>query len=147
MSYHYDIHGKRCGEHEDSYEFRCYLFMAEYKSETADKIVGSKIKLRRKALRMTQKQLADMIGVTSQQVQKYESGTNRITMNSFVKICNGLKIRPEQLLTNFSFCEGTSEHDKDLENKLLSIFRMIDNLSVKARILDLVKALVSDEDK
>jgi transcriptional regulator with XRE-family HTH domain len=121
--------------------------MAEYKSETADKIVGSKIKLRRKALRMTQKQLADMIGVTSQQVQKYESGTNRITMNSFVKICNGLKIRPEQLLTNFSFCEGTSEHDKDLENKLLSIFRMIDNLSVKARILDLVKALVSDEDK
>ncbi|MDR1034890.1 MAG: helix-turn-helix domain-containing protein [Holosporales bacterium] len=120
--------------------------MTNYQSETADKIVGSKVKLRRKFLKMTQKQLAGIVGVTAQQIQKYESGANRITMDVFVKMCNGLKIRPEQLLANFSFCEGTSEHEKDLESKLLAIFRMIDNPIVKARILDLVKVLVSKED-
>jgi transcriptional regulator with XRE-family HTH domain len=123
-----------------------FVIVTNYQSETADRIVGSKIKVRRKSLKMTQKHLAGIVGVTAQQIQKYESGTNRITMDVFVKICNGLKMRPEQLLANFSFCEGTSEHEKDLESKLLAIFRMIDNPVVKTRILDLVKALVSDED-
>jgi transcriptional regulator with XRE-family HTH domain len=123
-----------------------FVVVTKYQSETADKIVGSKVKLRRRNLKMTQKHLAEIVGVTAQQIQKYESGTNRITMDVFVKICNGLKMRPEQLLSNFSFCEGTSEYEKDLENKLLAIFRMIDNPIVKTRILDLVKTLVSDED-
>ncbi|MDR2598572.1 MAG: helix-turn-helix domain-containing protein [Holosporales bacterium] len=123
-----------------------FVIVTNYQSETADKIVGSKIKVRRKSLKMTQKHLAGIVGVTAQQIQKYESGTNRITMDMFVKICHGLKMRPEQFLTSFSFCEGTSEYEKNLESKLLAIFRMIDNPIVKTRILDLVKALVSDED-
>jgi transcriptional regulator with XRE-family HTH domain len=41
---------------------------------TFDRIVGSNIRKRRKALGLTQEQLAEMLGMTFQQVQKYERG-------------------------------------------------------------------------
>lgn len=44
-----------------------------------DTVVGRRIKARRQAMRMTQTQLADKIGVTFQQVQKYENGTHRVS--------------------------------------------------------------------
>jgi len=40
--------------------------------------VGSRIRLRRTMIRMTQEQLADGLGITFQQVQKYEKGANRV---------------------------------------------------------------------
>jgi transcriptional regulator with XRE-family HTH domain len=43
-----------------------------------DKHVGSRVRLRRIELSMTQEALADRLGLTSQQVQKYEKGTNRM---------------------------------------------------------------------
>ncbi|MEC3860271.1 helix-turn-helix transcriptional regulator [Mesobacterium sp. TK19101] len=44
-----------------------------------DTVVGQRIKARRQALELTQTQLAEKIGVTFQQVQKYENGTNRVS--------------------------------------------------------------------
>jgi DNA-binding XRE family transcriptional regulator len=43
-----------------------------------DKHVGSRVRMRRKMLAMSQTQLADALGLTFQQVQKYEKGTNRM---------------------------------------------------------------------
>jgi DNA-binding XRE family transcriptional regulator len=43
-----------------------------------DKHVGSRVRMRRKMLNMTQEKLGDCLGITFQQVQKYEKGTNRI---------------------------------------------------------------------
>ena len=43
-----------------------------------DSYVGSRVRMRRLMLGMSQERLADQIGVTFQQVQKYEKGTNRI---------------------------------------------------------------------
>jgi transcriptional regulator with XRE-family HTH domain len=44
-----------------------------------DKHVGNRLRLRRLMLGMSQEKLADQLGITFQQVQKYEKGTNRIT--------------------------------------------------------------------
>ena len=44
-----------------------------------DKHVGSRVRMRRLMLDMSQEKLADRLGVTFQQVQKYEKGTNRIS--------------------------------------------------------------------
>ena len=44
-----------------------------------DALVGQRIKARRQSLRLTQTQLAERIGVTFQQVQKYENGSNRVS--------------------------------------------------------------------
>jgi DNA-binding XRE family transcriptional regulator len=43
-----------------------------------DRHVGALVRMRRKMLAMSQTQLADALGITYQQVQKNESGTNRI---------------------------------------------------------------------
>ena len=43
-----------------------------------DKHVGSKVRMRRMMLSMSQEKLAEALGLTFQQVQKYEKGTNRI---------------------------------------------------------------------
>ncbi|GEO80717.1 helix-turn-helix domain-containing protein [Pararhodospirillum oryzae] len=44
-----------------------------------DKEVGRRLRLRRKLLGMSQQQLADAVGITFQQVQKYERGVNRLS--------------------------------------------------------------------
>ena len=53
-----------------------------------DTLVGQRIKARRQALNMTQSQLADQIGVTFQQVQKYENGSNRVSAARLYEIAN-----------------------------------------------------------
>ncbi len=55
-----------------------------------DGFVAAKIRLRRKGLRMSQRRLADQIGTTFQQVQKYENGTNRVSASRLVAIAKAL---------------------------------------------------------
>lgn len=52
--------------------------LAEGAPNPIDVHVGSRIKWRRKVLKFSQQQMADMLGLTFQQVQKYEKGTNRV---------------------------------------------------------------------
>lgn len=55
-----------------------------------DVAVGARIRLRRKQLGVSQSKLADAIGVTFQQVQKYERGANRVSASSLAKIAKAL---------------------------------------------------------
>lgn len=48
--------------------------------------VGARVRLRRKILRMSQEKLGDQLGVTFQQVQKYERGANRIGASRLWKL-------------------------------------------------------------
>jgi len=52
--------------------------LAEGAPNPVDVHVGNRIKWRRKVLKMSQQQMADAIGLTFQQVQKYEKGLNRV---------------------------------------------------------------------
>ena len=54
--------------------------MTEYKKKPnpIDIHVGSRIRLRRKMLGMSQEKLGENLGITFQQIQKYEKGTNRV---------------------------------------------------------------------
>jgi transcriptional regulator with XRE-family HTH domain len=54
--------------------------------------VGGKVKTRRLMLGLSQEELANAIGLTFQQVQKYERGTNRISVSRLVDICRALKV-------------------------------------------------------
>lgn len=53
--------------------------------------VGSQVKIRRKSLRMTQQQLAEVLGLTFQQIQKYERGANRISASKLMLIAETLE--------------------------------------------------------
>ena len=54
--------------------------------------VGKRIRLRRTILHITQQQMADMLGLTFQQVQKYEKGMNRVGASRLWDISKVLKV-------------------------------------------------------
>lgn len=55
-----------------------------------DIAVGARIRLRRKQLGVSQSKLAEAIGVTFQQVQKYERGANRVSASTLAKVSGAL---------------------------------------------------------
>jgi transcriptional regulator with XRE-family HTH domain len=58
-----------------------------------DRHVGSRIRMRRLMLDMSQTEIGDALGVTFQQVQKYEKGTNRIGASRLQQLCAILKVQ------------------------------------------------------
>jgi transcriptional regulator with XRE-family HTH domain len=59
-----------------------------------DKHVGQRVRMRRLMLGLSQEKLGDAIGLTFQQVQKYEKGTNRISSSRMQQIANVLQVAP-----------------------------------------------------
>jgi transcriptional regulator with XRE-family HTH domain len=57
-----------------------------------DKHVGSRVRMRRMMLGMSQEKLGDALGLTFQQVQKYEKGTNRIGASRLQQISQILQV-------------------------------------------------------
>ena len=66
--------------------------MATKVSDPIDKYVGSRVRMRRLMLGMSQGALADQLGLTFQQVQKYEKGTNRISAGRLQAMCHILQV-------------------------------------------------------
>jgi transcriptional regulator with XRE-family HTH domain len=57
-----------------------------------DRYVGARVRARRVGVRLSQTKLGEAIGVTFQQVQKYENGTNRIGASNLFKIAKTLGV-------------------------------------------------------
>jgi transcriptional regulator with XRE-family HTH domain len=64
---------------------------ASYDPDPIDVEVGARVRLQRKALGLSQTVLADALGLTFQQVQKYERGANRISASMLVKTAKRLE--------------------------------------------------------
>ena len=67
-----------------------------------NKHLGSKLKLRRLALGLTQTKVAKAINVTFQQIQKYEKGTNGVSSIRLLQISNYLKVPINYFYEDFS---------------------------------------------
>ncbi|QYC12398.1 helix-turn-helix domain-containing protein [Brevundimonas nasdae] len=70
--------------------------------------IGGRVRARREALRITQAQLANGVGVTFQQVQKYERGNNRISSARLLRIAAVLKTTGSDLLGELEHANGPS---------------------------------------
>src|SRR5258705_12040742 len=66
--------------------------MAKKAPNPIDKHVGSRVRMRRMMLSMSQEKLGDALGLTFQQVQKYEKGTNRIGASRVQQISQILQV-------------------------------------------------------
>jgi transcriptional regulator with XRE-family HTH domain len=66
--------------------------MAKKTPNPIDKHVGSRVRMRRMMLNMSQEKLGDALGLTFQQVQKYEKGTNRIGASRLQQIAGILQV-------------------------------------------------------
>src|SRR5215207_10273174 len=81
-----------------------------------DKHVGSRVRMRRVLIGMSQEKLGEALGLTFQQVQKYEKGTNRIGASRIQQISEILQVPvsflfeggPSGSARTGSFTEGTS---------------------------------------
>jgi len=120
-----------------------------------DIYVGSRVRMRRLMLGMSQERLADKIGVTFQQVQKYEKGTNRIGASRLQTIAGVLAIpvsyffqqdNSQPLTTDgIGHLNGLDDLSEFLTSKeglgLNKAFMKIGDASVRKSILTLVTSL------
>ena len=79
--------------------------------------LGSKLRLRRLALGLTQTKVAQAINVTFQQIQKYEKGTNGISSLRIMQLSNFLKVPVVFFFEDYPLYKGASvdsgEEEKD----------------------------------
>jgi transcriptional regulator with XRE-family HTH domain len=78
--------------------------------DPVDRYVGSRVRMRRIMLGISQDTLANALGITFQQVQKYESGTNRIAAGRMLQISRALRV-PVSFL--FEGAPGTDNDGAD----------------------------------
>ena len=121
--------------------------------------VGARVRLRRQILRMSQETLAKALGITFQQVQKYERGSNRVGASRLWKIAKtldvpvnyffeGLEDAPTGVALEADSPTATvyqfiNSHDGVAFAKALS---KIDNMKTRRRILELVRTLADEPD-
>src|SRR4051812_9661776 len=86
--------------------------MAKKNPHPIDKYVGSRVRMRRIALSMSQEKVADALDLTFQQVQKYEKGTNRISASRLQQISNILRV-PVPFFFEGAPHSGHGSHSRD----------------------------------
>ena len=122
--------------------------------------VGSRVRLRRMMLGMSQEKLGDHLGVTFQQIQKYEKGTNRIGASRLQHIARVLTVPVAFFFedapatpgdTSAGFAEsGQTTYVVDFLSsaegiQLNKAFVRIKDAKLRRRIIDLVRVLVGDD--
>jgi transcriptional regulator with XRE-family HTH domain len=114
-----------------------------------DTIVGARVRLLRERRKMSQTALGDRIGVSFQQVQKYERGTNRISASALYQIARALEVQPADFFEGIHSEENTqgdwSRIGDPQINELVSGFNRISSPKVRAKILELVALLAQQE--
>lgn len=107
-----------------------------------DQEIGSALKLKRIQKGFTGKKVAQALGISLQQLQKYEKGTNRIAISRFEKYCEVLGLFPGDF-----FKEGphavfvTSEEIG--ERELTTLYKLYNALSPQCRkgVINLLEAI------
>src|SRR5215470_17865000 len=74
----------------------------ERAANAVDRRLGQRVRTRRLEIGMSQERLAELLGVTFQQVQKYEKGVNRIAASRLVDICAALDFSIAQLFAGIA---------------------------------------------
>lgn len=119
--------------------------------------VGARVRLRRQILKMSQEKLGDQLGVTFQQVQKYERGTNRVGASRLWRLSQVLDVPISYFfegMTNQIEAGEFSENDQmpivyDFINSsdgvaLAKAVSQITNKAVRRQILELARSLAKD---
>lgn len=102
--------------------------------DPVDEHVGSRVRMRRMVLGLSQEKLGDALGVTFQQVQKYERGTNRISASRLFQIASTLRVEPGFFFEGLT-AEGKTEAEAITLHNLVSrpqarkILRIAEHLS------------------
>jgi transcriptional regulator with XRE-family HTH domain len=133
--------------------------VAKKQANPVDAHVGNRVRLRRMLIGMSQERLGELLGLTFQQVQKYEKGVNRIAAGRLFEISGILGVPIGFFYEDMDghrargFAEGgepppVMDFLASGEGLQLSLaFMRIEDPKVRRRILELVRSLANDETK
>ena len=135
--------------------------MAKKAPNPTDKHVGSRVRMRRMMLSMSQEKLGDALGLTFQQVQKYEKGTNRIGASRLQQISHILQVPVSFFFEGapalYPHADGMKEAPSPAYVSdflatseglaLTKAFTRIKEPKLRRRIVDLVQAIAGDHDE
>jgi transcriptional regulator with XRE-family HTH domain len=121
-----------------------------------DRVVGQRIRWRRRELKLTQERLGELLELTFQQVQKYEKGVNRVSAGRIYEIAGVLGVPvsyffdgAEEFLgaEQAEFAEDDSEPHAPVMTpemlELISAFQKIEDISLRKSLLNTVRAAAS----
>ena len=119
--------------------------------------VGTRVRLRRQVRKMSQERLGDKLGVTFQQVQKYERGSNRIGASRLWKISEVLEVPINFFFDGLSDSFANGEFAEDDQMPILYEFinstdgvslakavSQIRSKAVRRQLLELARAMAKD---
>jgi transcriptional regulator with XRE-family HTH domain len=137
-------------------------YMANKAPNPIDKHVGSRVRMRRMMLSMSQEKLGDALGLTFQQVQKYEKGTNRIGASRLQQISHILQVPVAFFFEGAPNLSATHAGDGMKEAPspayvsdflatseglaLTKAFMRIKDAKLRRRIVDLVEEIAGEKD-
>ena len=125
-----------------------------------DKHVGSRVRMRRMMLSMSQEKLGDALGLTFQQVQKYEKGTNRIGASRLQQISHILQVPVSFFFEGAPNPPGHVDGMREAPSpayvsdflatseglSLIKAFMRIKQPKLRRRIVDMVEAIVGESE-
>jgi transcriptional regulator with XRE-family HTH domain len=120
--------------------------MPERALNPVDEAVGARIRLLRKRRKMSQEQLGQAIGVTFQQIQKYENGKNRVGASRLHRVAIALDVPITELF------DGSAEPGSKLKAtkslafdkqalRIAEAFVKISDKEVRSSLIDLTEAM------
>jgi transcriptional regulator with XRE-family HTH domain len=121
-----------------------------------DLYVGARLRIRRKVLGLSQTQLAEALGITFQQIQKYERGANRISASKLYEAARLLQSpvsyffegldETTQGAVDDGFAQRMTQFVATPEGlELAGLFPRLNDRRLRRRVVELVKAMVDDE--
>ena len=136
--------------------------MAKKAPNPIDKHVGSRVRMRRMMLSMSQEKLGDALGLTFQQVQKYEKGTNRIGASRLQQISHILQVPVSFFFEGAPHVGDGGRHAGGMSEapspayvsdflatsdglSLTKAFMRIKNNKMRRRIVDLVEQIAGED--
>jgi transcriptional regulator with XRE-family HTH domain len=130
----------------------------ERSTNAVDRRLGQRVRTRRLEIGMSQERLAELLGVTFQQVQKYEKGVNRMAASRLFAISSALEMPIARFFEGIGQgrgAAGVAEKEEDFLHdalatpegaQLMSMFASIKSAKVRRRVLDLVKAITEENE-
>lgn len=127
----------------------------ERAANAIDRKLGQRVRTRRLEIGMSQERLAELLGVTFQQVQKYEKGVNRIASSRLYDIATSLEMPVARFFEGLTTgrAAGVAESPKDYIDdalatpegaQLMALFASIKGQKIRRRVVELVKALADE---
>ena len=108
--------------------------------------VGARLRQRRSLMQVTQESLANALGITFQQVQKYENGTNRISAARLYDISKLLDVSPEFFFKDYQETSSRSAPKLGLADNDQSPFAGEEDIMQRKETIELTRVYYSIQD-